>query len=790
MESLNQRAGNLPDSRYCELQRYNINQPAAAVGQPRLPQSFVVGESVNLRVEEESFSETSSSDEYSADSCSSCSGSSSRTYIPEWETHIDSNGELYYVRFSSNQQSAKRKDSSKENQVSEQEREKMMKKKKKSRLSRLLKRRKGVQSPRVVPPCESPAYLPTETVQSPADDWSDWTSFNIELEVHPTLEGSSSGRRKISNLCESLLGFVPGVTQSVDWHGEISLRQRVMVDKLIPGGPLHQGFAHVQQGDWLEKLNGNCITHRDLNNILSSISSREIVELNFRRRPFVDGSSNQEESGASPMISTPHGILLLSNENVTETSAEMDDVLYQSSTAGIDALLKWRGIGLTLSHLLPQLTRSVPVGSSVIAEGLLIHLGFVIEDAGLFILAAPSTWCTSVELELTTKQLNSLLCFQYGSIRRALTEPRFADDIRRMVDSLFHSLQNRRNPLLNSLASSYWITCGHWLHLPADVHLDVTLTLNQMEAMDYEDWDDETISLQRSVTMTGSAVYCQGYLVGSTLSPRHLEQVGTYLKWNQILEISLRRRLRSLILWREIFPNTKSEHRSFIIVVGSGHILIAVLLESGGVGQPWDDYPDTFLIEELQMYLEELQYLKLETICDQILNGPQNPVLVSNLSNTEMIESRSAEMSRFNITAGLKPTLINYLLMDFGTGIFIAPPLVNAETKFIEQFQKTALGIHKLFQNTLKSKVDLQRSDWGGPWSDKSLVALQEVSVLFTIPCTTPHQSKDSMNENSCWVTGRLFSTPSHRELYVCYQDGVPQDILDLCFHLSFGALL
>ena len=43
--------------------------------------------------------------------------------------------------------------------------------------------------------------------------------------------------------------------------------------------------------------------------------------------------------------------------------------------------------------------------------------------------------------------------------------------------------------------------------------------------------------------------------------------------------------------------------------------------------------------------------------------------------------------------------------MDFGTGIFIAPPLVNAETKFIEQFQKTALGIHKLFQNTLKSKV-------------------------------------------------------------------------------------
>ena len=36
----------------------------------------------------------------------------------------------------------------------------------------------------------------------------------------------------------------------------------------------------------------------------------------------------------------------------------------------------------------------------------------------------------------------------------------------------------------------------------------------------------------------------------------------------------------------------------------------------------------------------------------------------------------------------------------------------------------------------------------------------------------------------------RLFTAPSHRELYVCYQDGVPQDILDLYFHLGFGALL
>ena len=43
--------------------------------------------------------------------------------------------------------------------------------------------------------------------------------------------------------------------------------------------------------------------------------------------------------------------------------------------------------------------------------------------------------------------------------------------------------------------------------------------------------------------------------------------------------------------------------------------------------------------------------------------------------------------------------------MDFGTGIFIAPPPLSPDNKFIEQFQKTALNIHKLFQKTLKSKA-------------------------------------------------------------------------------------
>ena len=49
-----------------------------------------------------------------------------------------------------------------------------------------------------------------------------------------------------------------------------------MVVERVISGPLLQG-SHIQTGDWLEKLNEKNVTHRDLNDILAAIHSREIV---------------------------------------------------------------------------------------------------------------------------------------------------------------------------------------------------------------------------------------------------------------------------------------------------------------------------------------------------------------------------------------------------------------------------------------------------------------------------------------------------------------------------------
>ncbi len=36
------------------------------------------------------------------------------------------------------------------------------------------------------------------------------------------------------------------------------------------------------------------------------------------------------------------------------------------------------------------------------------------------------------------------------------------------------------------------------------------------------------------------------------------------------------------------------------------------------VGRSWDKNPDAFLIEEMQFYLEELEFLQLEMVCNQM----------------------------------------------------------------------------------------------------------------------------------------------------------------------------
>lgn len=91
---------------------------------------------------------------------------------------------------------------------------------------------------------------------------------------------------------------------------------------------------------------------------------------------------------------------------------------------------------------------------------------------------------------------------------------------------------------------------------------------------------------------------------------------------------------------------------------------------------------------------------------------------------------------------------------------------------------------------------------------NKSLIAVKEQGAMFECPALDERDTKK--NKISYWVVGyvqknkpkvsiimayfeltlffrRLIFTPHVREMYVCYNDMIPQNILELAFKLNLG---
>lgn len=100
---------------------------------------------------------------------------------------------------------------------------------------------------------------------------------------------------------------------------------------------------------------------------------------------------------------------------------------------------------------------------------------------------------------------------------------------------------------------------------------------------------------QRLYTILGSCIYHKYYLLGSHLSHEDLIDIHFYLRHNGLLNLVNQEQIKSLVLWKKIFPSSCNRGnidsndqllipngKWFLLVVGYGHDLLAVLLESGG----------------------------------------------------------------------------------------------------------------------------------------------------------------------------------------------------------------
>ncbi|KAJ8297593.1 hypothetical protein KUTeg_024124 [Tegillarca granosa] len=163
-----------------------------------------------------------------------------------------------------------------------------------------------------------------------------------------------------------------------------------------------------------------------------------------------------------------------------------------------------------------------------------------------------------------------------------------------------------------------------------------------------------------------------------------------------------------------------------------------------------------------------------------------------NASLSAVGEQKIVRPVRF--TRGTDNSLFHYVNLDHSEGVYVGPTFHEMgvvqgqiQEQVLENFHKASLQIRKEFQNSLKilNKDEMDDHDINEADSSKSVI---EHGVMFNFtPTYTPENKKVAPPSLTYWVVGRLFLKPQHREMFICFHDAVPQNILELAFKLDFG---
>jgi hypothetical protein len=156
----------------------------------------------------------------------------------------------------------------------------------------------------------------------------------------------------------------------------------------------------------------------------------------------------------------------------------------------------------------------------------------------------------------------------------------------------------------------------------------------------------------------------------------------------------------------------------------------------------------------------------------------------------QTILSETEDIQPQQLTAGKENVLFHFVQFDSTEGVLVCPPECRLQSQTINgilnSFRKSCHKIHSLFQNTMRFK-NMPAQDMAKSVMNKSLIAIKEHGVMFECPFLDDVDNRK--NKIKYWVVGRLFYMPHPREVYVCYQDNIPQNIIELAFRIDLSTM-
>ncbi|KAM4707342.1 protein inturned isoform 2-T2 [Discoglossus pictus] len=449
--------------------------------------------------------------------------------------------------------------------------------------------------------------------------------------------------------------------------------EKLVVHGFIKDSPAIR-CGQILIGDTLVAVNDVEVNTENIERVLSCIPGPMQVKLTFET-PVFDTEISRENPNTQeqPAINNltkliwgeehvndqqilqglPHIVMYLTLRMDSDTSKEEQEILYQYPVSEASHKLKSvRGLFLTLSDMLHNVTGAQIISSSLFLNGQLVHVSYWKESDNLFIISFPAERIPLLQLKNMTADIVRTLKVMYGTLDRAFCEkengPRlnhfFSLFFQRTIKLSMLTANSGHGPPFYDAVSSPIVDNlpgARWLSLPEDVKMEIDTVLSDLESQDFAELSEDYYDMRRLYMIMGTCLFYKGYLLSNHLPKEDLIDIALYCRHYCLLSLASER-IGQLVIWREVYPQYHLQNcvsnatevyrepedaRYFLLIVGLKHLMLCTLLEAGGctskaIGNPGPDY---IYVDQIKATLLQLEGLDINI--EQRLSAAPGPCL-------------------------------------------------------------------------------------------------------------------------------------------------------------------
>ncbi|XP_076467964.1 protein inturned-like [Babylonia areolata] len=156
-----------------------------------------------------------------------------------------------------------------------------------------------------------------------------------------------------------------------------------------------------------------------------------------------------------------------------------------------------------------------------------------------------------------------------------------------------------------------------------------------------------------------------------------------------------------------------------------------------------------------------------------------------------------SDINTCKVNSGKGNKLLMFCQVNEQEGVLITSPVDSTSgsgagsvhRQVVDNFHRCVTQMHADFALTANAKVYPGEGVLEDIQGDHSWRSCREEGVMFT--CSLPDKADTKRSSPHCllyWVVGRKFKNLHSQEVYVCFQDSTPQNIIEVAFRLALGS--